>query len=162
MKKLFILILCFFLIGCGTKDKVKKTTPLDKEDLTIEEFREYFLVINALHEGNLLYTSGVPSNYVITNKNDEITLYYKINGIGIAELYDNINKELTYYSLIDWTKSSEIDNIATKIIFHYCNTTFDEIDKIKNNNDKNSRYRLGSCVVSKTTDGTYSYDIHIE
>lgn len=163
MKKLIVLIVCIFLVGCGsTKEEIKKESPINKEDLTLSEFQEYFLVINTLHNENLLYTDITPSNYKITNKDNEVSIMYKLNDISVAETYNNTEKKLVWYSLIDWSKSYEIDRLATMIIFHYCNTTFDDIDEIKNSEEKNSQYNLGNCVISKSTNDIYSYTISIK
>lgn len=134
MKKIFLLIICLLLVGCGSIEKYSKEWLLKE--------REHFF--------NFLKTNEITDLKKLDNG-----LYYKVDGISFAEEYTN--EELSIISISKMSKDTRIDDIFEYIGIEYCKGDSYRISKAINDTGDYTFYDIGKCSVSKQTNGVYSY-----
>ena len=140
MKKVFILLFCIFLVGCGGSSGFKELedTPLisKQHDEYLSEFKKVI---------------GSPSYHSIS-ESKPIDIVYSYEDVSVAESY---NENQSFDSLFIIYTTSDVKDFVKFVIEKNCN--YDDVDKLLIKNEINGRY--GKCMITHgiTNDGKFSY-----
>lgn len=147
MKKFLIILICLFLVGCGSTEK--ETTKVSGIEATHKNY--YMKWFN----DEISKTTDKYNEYSL---NDKYDITYSFKDVSVIESYNEKTQKLISYFIV--ANDTNINSLLRLVINHNCNVSFDKIDNLLEKEEDSNNY--GICKISKyiTSDGI-SYNIEL-